>query len=58
MLSWIGTRFFLPARLPDRSKLYVPRAAAAVDIYRPEQDREEEVLQEDSSESDSDEFDM
>ena len=33
-------------------------AAAAVDIYRPEQDREEEVLQEDSSESDSDEFDM
>ena len=33
--------------------------AAAVDVvYRPEQDREEEVLQEDSSESDSDEFDM
>ena len=32
--------------------------AAAVDIYRPEQDREEEVLQEDSTESDSDEFDM
>ena len=48
---------FLPARLPDRSKLYVPWAAAAVDIYRPEQDKEE-VLQEDSSESDSDEFDM
>ena len=33
--------------------------AAAVDVfYRPEQDREEEVLQEDSTESDSDEFDM
>ena len=32
--------------------------AAAVDIYRPEQDREEDVLQEDSTESDSDEFDM
>ena len=27
-------------------------------IYRPEHDREEEVLQEDSTESDSDEFDM
>ena len=32
--------------------------ADAVDIYRPEHDREEEVLQEDSTESDSDEFDM
>ena len=32
--------------------------AAAVDVYLPEQDAEEEVLQEDSTESDSDEFDM
>ena len=33
--------------------------AAAVDVvYRPEQDREEEVIQEDSTESESDEFDM
>ena len=32
-------------------------AAAAVDVYRPDQDAEEEVLLEDSTESDSDEFD-
>ena len=32
--------------------------AAAVDVYLPEQDAEEEVLQEDSTESDSAEFDI
>ena len=32
-------------------------AAAAVDVYRPDQDAEDEVLLEDSTESDSDEFD-
>ena len=31
-------------------------AAAAVDVYRPDQDSEEEVLLEDSTESDSDIF--
>ena len=32
--------------------------AAAVEVYLPEQDAEEEVLQEDSTESDSAEFDI
>ena len=32
--------------------------AAAVDVYLPEQDAEEEVLQEDSTESDSAELDI
>ena len=32
VLSRIGTRFFLPARLPDRSKLSVPRASSSLNL--------------------------